>query len=411
MEGKELYSIKTKDLSLNISNTEIESVRNRSIEKTGLRIYKDGYIGVSGSIGKYNEADLEKKAIDNLKLCIPYNNDITADSSEKLILDDEIIDSNKFVDSIAEILSCLKNEEREFSFFNKARLVEKEVSLRNDNNLELLYKCRYVSLSLIIKEKNSPNIMDASFGYEGWDFDKQKIIDEIKEICRSYKTPVDLSENKRSLVVFTTGDYLPFLKFITELDGRKYGTNSSFFSGKIGQKLFSDNFSFYYSRNKADVFSPFFDAEGVVNADHRFPLIENGILKAPYTDKKISTQYNLPHTGSASSEHDSVPMPGFIGSYIKESGKDIVDLLSGERAIFVVISSGGDFTPGGDFGAPVQFGLLFDGKNFIGKLPTLQISSNIYDMFGNSYRGVSRDRAFELSNDKYIVMEMKVSKI
>jgi PmbA protein len=253
--------------------------------------------------------------------------------------------------------------------------------------------------------------MDASFGYEGWEFDTQKITSYIKKICRSYKTPVDLNENKRSLVVFTTGDYLPFLKFITELDGRKYGTNSSILSGKIGQKLFSDNFSFYCSRNTDDVFSPFFDAEGVVNRDYRYPLIENGILKSPYTDKKISTQYNLPHTGSALSEHDSVPVPGFIASYVKESSKNIVDLLSGEKAIFVGISSGGDFTPGGDFGAPVQFALLFDGKNFIGRLPTLQISSNLYDMFGDSFRGVSKDRVFELSNDKYLVMEMNVSKM
>lgn len=32
--------------------------------------------------------------------------------------------------------------------------------------------------------------------------------------------------------------------------------------------------------------SPFFDAEGVVNNEYRYALIEKGVINTPYTDKK-----------------------------------------------------------------------------------------------------------------------------
>lgn len=117
--------------------------------------------------------------------------------------------------------------------------------------------------------------------------------------------------------------------------------------------------------------SPFFDAEGVVNNEYRYALIEKGVIKTPYTDKRTARKFNLPLTGNSDSLYDGVPEVGFINHKIEESQKTLKELLSGEIGIFVMVSSSGDFA------APVQCAFLFDGERLIGKLPELQLSSNI----------------------------------
>jgi len=179
----------------------------------------------------------------------------------------------------------------------------------------------------------------------------------------------------------------------------------------MGMKVFNDNFTLYQNNNPKDLPVPFFDAEGVVNENYRYSLIENGVVISPYTNKRVSQKYNLPLTGSATCEYDSVPTLGTPAFKVKESEKTAKELLGGEMGIFVLMTSGGDFTPEGNFAAPVQLGLLFDGQKFIGRLPELNISSNLFDMFGNSFRGVSKDNCSLLSTSKYMIMDMKVSKL
>jgi PmbA protein len=40
---------------------------------------------------------------------------------------------------------------------------------------------------------------------------------------------------------------------------------------------------------------------------------------------------------------------------------------------------------------------LFNGERFVGRLPELNLTSNVFDMFGDSFVGVSRDSLNPLS--------------
>lgn len=52
---KELYQVITREISLNITNGEIDSVRKKNLTKSGCRVYDCGYIGVSGVLGEPTE--------------------------------------------------------------------------------------------------------------------------------------------------------------------------------------------------------------------------------------------------------------------------------------------------------------------------------------------------------------------
>ena len=49
---KELYQENVKEVSINLSQTRVESVRKKSITKSCCRIYKDGVLGIAGALGE-----------------------------------------------------------------------------------------------------------------------------------------------------------------------------------------------------------------------------------------------------------------------------------------------------------------------------------------------------------------------
>lgn len=408
---REIYSIKSKQTSINVSGSRIESVRGKDILKTGLRIIEGGSIGVAGAIGGYNPKELESRARKALSVKVEYPYALSSNREEKIELMKDIFPKDSLIDEVEAALEYLRTKHSDFIFSNKVNLDSVNITLENENNLKLSYRDSAVDFSLVFKEKVSSNIMDGYIVFQDRKYEKKDFIIIADSILSAYRNTVDLTEGIYP-VVFLSMDYTPLIKFLTDLNGRDFATGSSLFSGKLGQKIFSENFTLFNSMNPDDTcLTPFFDAEGTINENFRFPLIENGVLRAANTDKKFSSLYNLPHTGSAVSDYDSTPQPGFARLKVKECEKTAKELLAGDKGIVVLVASGGDFTPDGNFASPVQLAYLFDGEKLIGRLPELQVSSNVFDMYGNGFRGVSKDEIWPLGGIKAMFMDMKVSKI
>ena len=69
---KEKYTINTEELSFNLVQTKLESVRKKNITRNGYRVYQDGLLGVSGALGSGNDEAGFKEAEQNLGLKIEY---------------------------------------------------------------------------------------------------------------------------------------------------------------------------------------------------------------------------------------------------------------------------------------------------------------------------------------------------
>ncbi|EOD01230.1 metallopeptidase TldD-related protein [Caldisalinibacter kiritimatiensis] len=407
---KEKYISKIKETSVNVVQTKIDSIRRKDIRKTGYRIYKDKLIGCAGAIGKHNQKELEKRAINALNNNIKYPYEISKNIKISEDYSGEF-NEERIINEFEKLLSDIRNQQPGFSFSHKLNLIEKENILTNDNGVDLRYKDKYIQLELVIKDKSSSNLMDGFISYVGREYDNKKILNEVNEFCNAFNNKVELPKNKKLPVIFSTGEQLPMMKFLKDLHGHSFGSKSSLLSEKLNKKVFNDKFTLYQNRNPKETMEPFFDAEGVVNDGYVYTLIENGKILTSYTDKKTSKLYNLPLTGSAGAEYDGVPSLGMANLKIKESEKTAKELLQGELGILVVIAAGGDFTPEGNFATPVQLAFLYDGEKLIGRLPELKIASNVFYMFGDSFVGVSKDTVSTLSNDKCLIMNMEVSEI
>ena len=403
---KERYTNKYKEITINILQSKIKSVRKKDITKTGIRVYKDGFIGIAGGVGEIDEAELERQAIENLKLEIPYPYDPSTDN--KMVVDyrKNTPSNEKFVEVVEKLLEVLREEFPDFIFSNNIKIGEIETGLCNNKGLDLSSKDRMVAAEIVIKEKKSINVFDAFSTYLGRVYDGDQILANTREILNAYRNKVDLPNSGIMPVVFLEGDILPFKKLIIELDGYKVGTGASLFTDFIGQKKFNENFTLYQSAQEEDETTiEFFDAEGVINEGLRYPLIENGRIISPYTDKKTAAQFNLPLTGSASSAYDKVPSLTHKNYTIDSSNKTLKELLDGKLGILSFIASGGDFSQEGLFASPVQLAFLTDGEKLIGRLPELNLSGELYTMFGDGFKGLSTDKLLGM---KTIVFDLKV---
>ncbi len=404
----ERYSTVSKQTAIRIVQTEIEAVIRQSVTRTGVRAYDGKYLGVAGAVGKPDLDRLARQAKENLGLKVSYPYPPTQYLRKFL----QPIPRNlpdKLVGEVEQLLAALKARCKGFVFSNKISLLEDEVRLSNDAGLDLAYLDRHLDVSVLIKDKASSNILDGFLGVETRRYDRKAVLDYAQQLHDAYFRPVKLPPGKRHPVVFANTEALIARKLIADLDGWKMGAGSSLLAGKLGKKVFHDKLSFVQTRHFEEQFGPFFDAEGVVNPGYRCPLVERGLIKAPYTDKKAAATFKLAQTGRAVAEYDGVPRVGLQSFRFSETGDSIASLLGGKQGILVQIAEGGDFTSAGVFGTPVQLAFLFDGKKLLGRLPPLQLSSTLFHMFGKAYRGVSNERMMLLGNDRYLVTELDVT--
>ena len=407
----ETYAKRIRQTSLSIAQSRITSVREKDIAKTGIRVFDGGYIGTAGAIGDFNEDELLERARWALNNGIRYGFTPSGDRSERVDRSTEIIGDGSPVAEFDAFLEELRSRQPGFIFSNKVNLTTSEVSLRNDLGLNLLSQDTGLTVSLLFKEATSANIMDGFVGYESRRYDRVALLEFVCQVCEAFQQKVPMPKGTRHPVVFPTQQELPFRKLAEDLDGNRFGSKASLLSERRDERVFSEAFTLYQTRNPDDTITPFFDAEGVVNEEYRFTLIDCGVVVAPFTDKRVADKYGIKLTGSAVAEYDGVPTLGAPELKIHESSQTAAQLLNGREAIFVFIAAGGDFTPDGRFATPVQLAFLFDGKHFLGRLPEFNLSSSVFDMFGRDFVGVGNDSYFTLSDDRCLIMEMDVSRL
>ncbi len=407
---KEIYTQLDKESSIVVVNSEVHALRKKTKTSTGIRIFENECIGIAGAQGSYDEQELIRKAKDMLSMKIPYPYALSSNRKESVSSKLTLPGGFDLQKEVAAILAELTSAYPEFSLSNKASVNSTSISLQNELGLDLSYHDEYILFAFMFKHKSSANIMDGYFAYYGREYDRELFISNYKNVLKAFLTEVDLPEQEDYPIIFLGQDSCTS-KLNSDLNGMIIGTGSSLLAPKIGQDVFSKDFTLWQTNHSDDTITAFFDMEGIVNDGYRLKLIENGKLLHGYTDKETARKYNMPLTGAASGSYDSIPKVGSAELMIQPSNKTLVELLNGKLGIVVYIASGGDFTFKGDFGTPVQLAFLSDGVNLLGKLPELNIKSNLFDMFGKDFIGVSKDKCYPLGLEHYHVMNMGVSKI
>jgi len=402
---RELYQRTVREIALNVTQSKIDSVRKKNITKSGCRVYDDGFVGIEGTLGEPAQETWEA-AEKNLgrKIAYPYD----PEKNRKRIRDSRNTELNNesFMARSDELLGELRKRFPEFIFSNKIKLIETEVTLKNDAGLDYSDIDRYAEVGLIVKHVDSVNIFDTFIGYAGRIFNKEQIISETNEQYEAFKRTAEIPGGDKVQVVLGFQEIAA--KLYESLNGEALGRNVSIFKDKIGKKTFHEDFTVLADRSADNYGVSFFDFEGSTLPNDRMALIKNGYILHGYTDKKNAADFNMPNTASAIGNYDDVPALGGAYLTVEPSERKLEQLLGGKNSILVVMMSGGDCTNEGNFASPVQMAYLFKNGKIAGRLPEFAVSGSIYDMFGADYIGQSSDKPY--FSDHLLVTKMKIAK-
>lgn len=403
---KERLTLREKESTIKVLNTEIAAVRKKDIVKKGVRVYENDKIGVSGSVGDVSFDTLEERAIKNLQTNISYPYDLEKNFKKKVWISDNRVTHEAVLDEANEVLTFLKAEFDDFDFQETITVKDIAIEFENTEGIQLGYADSYFNIEMILKDKALANLFDGAIAYNGRNYDREKFITFNRDYLGAYRNKVDLPEGETLPVIVMSGDSV-FSKMVMELNGERYGNGSSLLANKLNESVFNEKITIEQDLDPVRNYVPFFDGEGVVNDNYTHTLVKNGVLKACYTNKKIAAKYNLEHTGAASAEYDGVPTLSGTNLTVKRDSEDIKSAV-GNKAIFVLMAAGGDFTDDGAFAAPVQVSFLFDGEKIIGKLPEFQMKSHFFKMFNEDYLGTFESPFYFGDDENVSVFNMTI---
>ena len=403
---KEKYISTSVYSEVKIVENEIVSFNKYDKTATSFRVYKDGFAGVHYQQGKMSDKEGFEKAEKNLELKRPYPFELEGgvrelDKREKILTDEELMKKAR-----AE-LSYLRKAHPDFtfngSFYSNSYFEDQENSAGMD------YKVwdGHNGAGFTFKHKDSKDLDDGSFtinlrkGFSSKQF-RAMADNYLSNFTKMLELPEEL--------IIMMPEWELNGKLRDCLNGEQLALGTSLLSGKIGQKVFSDQLTIYHDVSKKNIWmSTFWDADGIVHKGDKLCYIRNGKILRGYADKRIATKYGIECTGSAYSNYSDTPANGWVNLRITPLQKTPKEILNGRPAVLPVLYCGGGFNDTGEYAMPVQMAYLTDGEKILGRLPPFTMRSNLFDMFGKDFIAASKHTP--IWNKGMLLVKMEAGKL
>ncbi len=382
------------------------SFHRSSTDTTSYRVYEDGKVGIHYQVGKMSDEEGFALAEENLKVRPrPYPFTLESGVRSRNKIEREVAD-RELMDIAKECMAYILENYPRFVF--TAGFSQRKVIASQTNDAGMAYEnidCA-VSVDISFKHVDSKDITDGYFGFSLRDFDMEVFTKMADNYLANYETEVELPEE----IIIDTQYYGLLGALNSNLDGENIALKTSLLTDKIGEKVFSEDFTLAHDVSDEETwFNRFWDGDGCVTENDKRVFIDKGVVLGGYADKKNADKYKIPHTGNAYTSMADIPGAGGLNLRIARSKKTVKELLDGRYCVIPVMCSGGGFADNGDYTMPVQCAMLCDGEKILGKLPPFTMVSSMWDMFGKDFIGVGSDQP--IFNDKQILFRVKKGNI
>ena len=382
--------------SVLVADTAVASITSRDITRTGVRIYKDGFIGTDGFVGGYGCSLFDtafKGAKEALKNRIAYPLPPETGRSESRRTGAWPLSAAALQDEVRALCSILAGEYPDFSFFSPGITLRRSVkSLSNDAGLELVCEVENLSFSMAWRKKSSVSIADACLSFDGFSYDREALLGLLRSRLECAGKKVIFPAPRMPVIIDLNAAAALLRPFADQLGGN--AMEASLFTGKYGRRIFSPQFSLVRGQNPQENMLHFFDDEGVCADGAAF--VENGVLKNPLTDKRVAARLKLPSTACAAAAYDGAPAVAYSADAlgmlkIVPSDKTVEQLLAGSPAVYINSVRDAGISQDGGFALFVDRSFLLEGGKLRGTLPGFTLSSDICSFFGRDFAGISAD--------------------
>jgi PmbA protein len=383
-DSAEVYIIQSQDLSIEVSNGQIETLKNAETRGLGLRVIKDEGMGYSFSADFSQTAlnDIVNQSIANAKIVEkdPYNKILNHgyEYAKLDLYDKEIITTpleNK-IDIAKEIEIAARNEDKRITITENCSYQDSSYSicLVNSEGLTVSYQGAYCgAYAFLVGEENgdSQTGFAVQYGLKFSFLDPKKIGKEAAQKAVRMLGAKEIPTQKAIVVLdpYVVTNFLGILA--PSLLAESVQKGRSIFANKIGETV-ADSKITIIDDGLLDggINSAPFDGEGV--ASQRTILIEKGKLKGFLHNSYTAAKDNVQSTGNAiRGTFKSTPEVGTTNFYIdkgtlkreqliKEVGKGLY--ITDVMGIHTANPISGDFSVGaagiwienGEFKSPVR---------------------------------------------------------
>ena len=211
------------EFTVGIMGGVVNSYRKKQEKKTGIRVYRDGFIGVAGAIGECDEEKLAVQAEKMLDNKIEYPCDLDGELQLSVEGPKLNVKDGDLIRLTEKLLIRLCEECPNFLFSNNVRIRRTKTTYENDNGRKLSHKGETLLILLIIKDKFSANVFDASFYASVTEYDEDQIVKDVKWLHDNYYKTAEIEEGEYNVItdVGILGGPLSYF------EGQSYSTGAS----------------------------------------------------------------------------------------------------------------------------------------------------------------------------------------
>ena len=397
----DIFKVNEESLSIEVVGGKINSSRFKNITKKGARIFDQGKIYSNSFVGDISDKDLLKKGIeakDKIGVGIPYDFKLPENYQMKLIDEESFAKPLSSIHEAIEITQeKLAKYSNDFVFNGKFQRSLLNVTITNDEGMNLERKFAHNEWHYLFKRVGSPNLMDGYFGDSTRNLDVHDVLEKHLPYLLAYKNEIKFESGKYPVLFLEGGELLR--KLSESLIAEKYCQGSALYSGKMNQQIFSKDFSLYDVNYSPDhgIYKTF-DGEGTKRALSHLPVIENGVMKNVIADLRTAKKYGVEATGNGQRSFDTAVATSFNGLVIGKGKRTTQEILNSlDSCVIVFMGHGGDFTDKGDFSTPLQLSYLVKKGEIVGRLPQLTVKTTTDQMFGSRLIEIASD-GFQKSN-------------
>lgn len=388
----EILAYDSTERAMEIAATRFTSVRDRSIQKKGARIFHEGKIFSSSVVGECADDELLSQARANESGAVPFDYELAqmTTRSESSELSPEVWDT--FASSVDSFLADLRVRFPDFIFGGNASLWGRRVRQEWLDTATVNQTIQGCTLGMYYKHKNSAGILDGGIGYSSIkNADFSKSIETQLKFLEHFETKASLTAGKMPVVFWNSSSLLP--KLLESVRADYYCKDLGLFKKQLGEKLLSEKFSLYdVSYDLSRDAHKLIDADGYTRKDPALSLFENGIFKNIICDARNGQKYSKEATGNSTRSFDSAASLQFNHVRVGSGSRSSWDILNElDECLVVDLAMGGDFTDTGHFSTPVQNAYVMKKGQITGRAPDLTVSSIVSEMLGDDLIEVSSD--------------------
>jgi PmbA protein len=385
----EVYALSARSTVVSFENAALKNIELSMQSGLGLRIIKDGKLGLAYACNPPAPQDLLQRALESLQagsadappaFCLPE----TLPASEPHDAGVESLTTEQVADEVAGLCRRL-GAVRDGQVNINARFGTQEIRLLNSRGLDCSQK---ISSYLVHPQLTFPGTyasINRAWRAEGFARFPDETAEHLKDLFASAGRQARLRSGRMKALFLPEAMNVLYWRLEYGLNAKNVFQRESRLLGRLGEKVFSDQLSFVDAPHRTG--SRLFDDEG--RPCRKTVLIERGVLKSFYSDLFYSAKLGVPPTGHGyrvapmgAETLSAPPTPSLMHQGISPGKGCLREMIAQmDRGVIIAGTMGAHSgnIPNGDYSVGLAPALYVEKGEIQGLVKDAMAAGNIYE--------------------------------